>query len=219
MPVASLVQHRSTYHHGDLRRQLIRAGVRLCRQGGPEAVALRAVSREVGVAPNAVYAHFATLTDLQASVAREALETMGAFIADQWDDGELPQVARERALARLHAVGRGYILFAMEEPGLFRAAMQTNPQARGVDAVIADGQPNDAILPASQLRAALTELVAQGWVPATRVGDAASACWAVVHGLATLMLRSPQDYCEQRRDQTINTCIDVVTAGFRALKA
>ena len=41
------------YHHGNLREALLDAGVELARAEGPNAVLLRAASREVGVSHNA----------------------------------------------------------------------------------------------------------------------------------------------------------------------
>ncbi|MDQ6716487.1 MAG: TetR/AcrR family transcriptional regulator, partial [Actinomycetota bacterium] len=49
----------SRYHHGDLRRALVLAATSLARAGGPDAVVLREVTRQVGVSANAAYRHFA----------------------------------------------------------------------------------------------------------------------------------------------------------------
>ena len=60
------------YHHGDLRRALLEAGVALARAGGPEAVALRAATRAAGVSPNAAYRHFADRDALLSAVSLAA---------------------------------------------------------------------------------------------------------------------------------------------------
>ena len=57
------------YHHGNLRETLVAAGVELARTGGPDAVVLRAVSRQAGVSHNAAYRHFADHDELLAAVA------------------------------------------------------------------------------------------------------------------------------------------------------
>jgi len=54
-----VVPKRNTYRHGDLYRALLEAGTQMARVGGPTAVVLREVTRQVGVAPNAAYRHFA----------------------------------------------------------------------------------------------------------------------------------------------------------------
>ena len=50
---------RDTYRHGDLYRTLLEAAVELARKGGKEAIVLRKVTRQAGVATNAAYRHFA----------------------------------------------------------------------------------------------------------------------------------------------------------------
>ncbi|MEV0375923.1 helix-turn-helix domain-containing protein, partial [Streptomyces sp. NPDC050636] len=64
---------RDTYRHGDLRNALIKAGLDLAREGGPEAVVLRAVTRQAGVVPNAAYRHFADRGALLHAVSQAAM--------------------------------------------------------------------------------------------------------------------------------------------------
>ena len=49
----------STYRHGDLYCALLESAVQLASKGGADAVILREVTRQAGVAPNAAYRHFA----------------------------------------------------------------------------------------------------------------------------------------------------------------
>ena len=52
------ITKRSTYRHGDLHRTLLEAAIELARKGGKDAIVLREVTRQAGVAPNAAYRHF-----------------------------------------------------------------------------------------------------------------------------------------------------------------
>ena len=81
---------RRAYHHGDLRRALLDAGVALARAGGPEAVVLRAATRAAGVAPNAAYRHFADRDALLGAVSLHAQAQVAAAM-----EHELAQVAGE----------------------------------------------------------------------------------------------------------------------------
>ncbi|MFF4603615.1 TetR/AcrR family transcriptional regulator [Streptomyces sp. NPDC001339] len=74
-----------TPHHGDLRAALVAAGAELARKGGPDAIVLREITRNVGVAPNAVYAHFATLAELKIAVSQHALRDMAAAMSAEAD--------------------------------------------------------------------------------------------------------------------------------------
>ena len=61
------------YHHGNLRETLVDAGMELARTGGPNAVVLRAVSRQADVSHNAAYRHFADHEDLLAAVSARCM--------------------------------------------------------------------------------------------------------------------------------------------------
>ena len=60
---------RKTYHHGDLRRQLIAAAERIIVERGVEGFTLREVARRVGVSPAAPSHHFKDAKGLLTEVA------------------------------------------------------------------------------------------------------------------------------------------------------
>src|SRR5215212_3301441 len=59
------------YHHGDLRQALVDAAIELLREGGVDALTLRAAARRAGVSQAAPYRHFADHADLLAAVAAD----------------------------------------------------------------------------------------------------------------------------------------------------
>ena len=83
---------------------------------------LREATQMVGVVPNAAYRHFADRDELLATVSTAAMRELAARMA--------AGVARVRgkhgdagaARRRLRAIGRAYLEFAREEPGLFTTA-------------------------------------------------------------------------------------------------
>ncbi|MFF9002872.1 TetR/AcrR family transcriptional regulator [Streptomyces achromogenes] len=180
---------RDTYRHGDLRNALIAAGIELARQGGPEAVVLRAVTREAGVVPNAAYRHFADRGALlravsQAAMAQVALtmEAEQAALPEEKD----PAVA---ARARFRAVGTGYLRFAQEEPGLFRTAFHVPGDMTHAAADTSAGATGQT--PFELLGAALDELVEAGLLAEDRRPGAEFLAWSAVHGLAVLVIDGP----------------------------
>src|ERR1700742_789184 len=60
------------YHHGDLRRVLIDAALRLAEEGGPGAVSVREAARRAGGSPGAPFRHFPSRDALMVAVAEEA---------------------------------------------------------------------------------------------------------------------------------------------------
>ncbi|GCD40451.1 TetR/AcrR family transcriptional regulator [Streptomyces paromomycinus] len=209
---------RSSYHHGDLRAALVAAGEELARKGGPGAIVLREVTRTVGVAPNAVYAHFATLAELKIAVSRHALRAMAAAMSVHL--GQVPEPADPREAAKVHLreVGRAYVLFALAEPGLFRAAMDDNPASGCVpgegDRGRGDRASDEPSGPATLLIAALDRLTRAGCLPAEETDAAVMACWATVHGLATLLLNLLPTSSRAEREAAIEAGLHYLLQGL-----
>ena len=170
----------STYHHGNLREELVRTAVGLAREKGESGVVLRAVARQAGVSHNAAYRHFADRDELLAEVAGEAFAGLSAAMARRVStvEGATPQ---ERARAALREIGRAYVEYALAEPGLFTCAFASH-ELKGE---MADADPY------TQLGQALDRLVEVGAMDPARRPGAETVCWSAVHGFAVLNLDGP----------------------------
>ena len=173
---------------GAVRDGLVAAGLELARSGGPDAVVLREATQMVGVVPNAAYRHFADRDELLAAVCTAAMREFAARMA--------AAVARVRgkygnaaaARRRLGAIGRAYLEFARDEPGLFATAFAV-PRQHPYDAP--GGGPGPDPLPLDQLRAVLDELAGAGVLDRRRRAGLEYPIWATVHGLAVLTGHGP----------------------------
>ncbi|MEP6479265.1 MAG: TetR/AcrR family transcriptional regulator [Rhodoglobus sp.] len=204
---------RETYRHGDLRQALVEAGLDMAREGGPDAVVLREATRRAGVSPNAAYRHFADRRALLVAVSN----TAQSAVADaMWrgysavdESGDPAAVAK----ARLRGVGLGYIRFAREQPGLFRAAI-------GVpDDLANSGSPAKAgvngLTSFQILGRVLDELVVAGAMPADRRPNAELFAWSAVHGLGMLVIDGPlRGLTDQMIDGASERLIDMVERGL-----
>jgi len=103
------------YHHGDLRRALVSAGLDLAAERRLEDFSLREVARRAGVSTAAPYWHFADRDALLAAVGAECaarwLQAMREAVKD------LPL---DDSLRRLQATGIAHVRFAVENPAHFR---------------------------------------------------------------------------------------------------
>lgn len=213
---------RTTYHHGDLRAALVTAGIGLARAGGPQAVVLREVTRIVGVAPNSAYGHFKTLAALRSAVTVQAQSEMGEAMGRHLDAvaATAPADPREAARVYLREVGRSYVRFALDEPGLFRTAMGGSPAGLRIP-----GTPEDIRIagdrrePDSFLLRALIRLIETGDLRRADLGRAVVAHWATVHGLSTMFLDLLAPLSAAERDTMIDDALDVLIDGFSARKA
>lgn len=111
------------YHHGDLRRSLVEATVRLVAEHGVDGFTLRAAAKLAGVSDGAPYHHFADKEALLAAVAEESFvllcDEMNAAAAMQ--SGDLGAKSRAMCVA--------YVLFAARNPARFR--IMWSPSGRG----------------------------------------------------------------------------------------
>ena len=115
---------------------------------------------------------------------------MAGAIEAEWD--AVPSGLSDAAAAahaHLAAVGRGYLGFARDHPGLFRAAFTVPSDLEtALDAAKAGPGGRTSF---QLLATALDELVAVGALPAERRPGAEFSAWSAVHGLAMLVLEGP----------------------------
>lgn len=148
---------------------------RLLEEGGDgdgAGVGLREVARAAGVSAAAPYRHFASREALLAAVAVRGFQALASALTAAGEAADIDQGDR------LAALGRCYVRFALDHPGLFRLMFGGTLRHDDHPDLAAAGPP--AFAP---LQAAVTAEVA-GADPR----GAAIAAWALVHGLAHLLL-------------------------------
>jgi AcrR family transcriptional regulator len=177
-PTRDRGERRRRYHHGDLRRALLHAALALLEERGTAGLTVRAAARRVGVTHTAVYRHFPTKEALLAAVAEEGFGSLGRALRRSM------AAAGRDPVARFLAIGVAYVRFASERTPSFR--LMLGPEA-----------PNKADYPALQAAARatfaiLTEATAQCQAAhRMRAGDPtrlATAAWATMHGIASLVV-------------------------------
>jgi AcrR family transcriptional regulator len=149
---------------------------------GLAALSLRGVARAAKVSPAAPYHHFADKQALLNAVVAQGFDALKAAM-----DKRVAKATN--ADERLDASGVGYVVFALENPALFRLmfgggekessttapVMEARDRAYGVlQAVVAKSSPDGVAHPFVCLR-----------------------LWALVHGIATLILErcvKPADF-------------------------
>jgi AcrR family transcriptional regulator len=158
---------KRSYHHGDLEAALLRSAGKILEKEGVEALSLRAVARRAGVSHNAPYRHFAQREALLAALAVEGFQRLGAA---------------QRAAAEkggLRGMGEAYVRFALEQPQRLRLMY-------GGQISIARHERLREV--ARKTFAALSGALAARVPEAQGARDASIAAWALVHGLALLLM-------------------------------
>ena len=160
----------------DVRAALVNAAERLLEAEGPDALAVRRIALEAGVAPMGVYNHFGSKQGIVDELFQRGFDTLRDTFAD---------IDRTDARA------------ALVESGLqYRALALRRPRTYGVmfDRAVADYEPSPAAREHAQ--ASFAELVAlvqhgmdEGVIRADDATDAAQQMWSACHGAVSLELR------------------------------
>ena len=73
-----MTKSSKSYHHGNLKQELIHCACRLCEENGYETLSMRSIAKESGVSQTAPYRHFDTKESLYACVAMEGFKKLSA---------------------------------------------------------------------------------------------------------------------------------------------
>lgn len=207
-----VMTRRDAYHHGDLRNGLAAAAAQLAEHGGPDAVTIRAAARLAGVTPTAAYRHFAGRQDLLWAAKLHSLAAIGEAMRKRLADVPTEPGGAGAALARMEAIGRGYVGFALSQPGLFRTAFSRD--------AIKPPDYDDPNGPHAMLVRAIDDLITHDFVPEDLRHGAESSAWSLVHGLALLLLDGPlAKLSEAERQGVVDQTMSAFLASFWAARA
>jgi AcrR family transcriptional regulator len=167
---------RTSYHHGDLRAQLIAAVRDLVEIHGPDGFSVAEAARRAGVSSAAPYKHFKDRPELLRAVASEGMDVLQRDMTDatsRYPHGSVEVVA---------AIGQSYVDFARRWPGVFRLVFG-----------LTEGHDEDAELQGKGLSCFAVVLQAVAAVLRMKREDAevqarAYILWSCVHGHAFLTI-------------------------------
>jgi AcrR family transcriptional regulator len=163
---------------GDPERALIDAAVAIVAEGGLAEVNLPDLEMRAGLAKEAAAAHFATKQALLAAAAVEGFRILREeFVEALKTRGEDP-------LDRWEAIGIAYVRFAVRHPGYFRIMYDSNLSSHETFPAL-DKAARDAF---HVLIEAVAASQAAKRVPHGEARDLAFISWAMMHGVADLLL-------------------------------
>lgn len=172
---------KPTYHHGDLRAQLIAAVRDLIEVHGPDGFSVAEAARRAGVSSAAPYKHFRDRPELLRAVAAEGMDRLRAAMeaaAARHPPGSLEAVA---------AIGQAYVDFARSGPGVFRLVFSLTEGHEDAPELAAKGAACfGVVLGAVAVRMGLA-------VQDARVLGRAYILWTAVHGHSFLTIDHKTD--------------------------
>jgi len=111
----------NTYHHGDLRDALVQAALRAAEFGGPEAISIKALAKELGVSQPAPYRHFPDRDALLQAVTAEAFRQFNAIMRAAVD--------KPSKRSKLSRFAQAALEFGLKRNGIYRLMFASRTMA------------------------------------------------------------------------------------------
>jgi AcrR family transcriptional regulator len=170
MPTQLARKPRNAYHHGDLRDALIKAALREAEQGGPEAISIKALAKELGVSQPAPYRHFADREALLAAATAEAFRQFTAMLREA--------MAKPSKQSKLSRLAQATLDFGLRRNGVYRLMFAS----RTVSCAMKGSDLHDAVSETFLLVLEALEAPAIGYLRERH----ALKIWAALHGVVML---------------------------------
>ncbi|MFI1605990.1 TetR/AcrR family transcriptional regulator [Streptomyces griseofuscus] len=204
---------------GALKEEILAAAARLLAESGrEEALSLRAVAREVGIAAPSIYLHFKDRSELVATVTRRAYEKLVAELREARDGGtphsthspHAPHTpcAPHTPRTALRAMAHRYCTFALENPRIFRLMF-------GVERIVGPREDSPRH-PVRLVLGAWEEALAA--LPGDRSGQVGTGqdallLWSALHGIVTIAMALPYEVDRRGLIQRADDLLDRIVAG------
>jgi len=111
----------NTYHHGDLRDALVHAALREAELGGPEAISIKALAKQLGVSQPAPYRHFADREALLAAATAEAFRQFSAVLREA--------IRKPSKRSKLSRLAQATLAFGLRRNGIYRLMFASRTMA------------------------------------------------------------------------------------------
>ena len=175
-----------SYHHTDLKSELIREGLRILDAEGYDGLTLRKVAKACHVSQTAPYRHFTNKDELIGAITLQAMQLFNQALQGAVDSYP------DDAAMQLKVMGVAYIRFFRDNPEylrlLFFSRIREKVDQKALEAwdnVYHDNYRDNH--PYNTLYQAVARYKASNPGEKMTQDELALLCWGVVHGLATLL--------------------------------
>ncbi|MBR0599809.1 TetR/AcrR family transcriptional regulator [Sinanaerobacter chloroacetimidivorans] len=179
----------ASYHHGNLKNELIEAGIQLINQDGAENFSLRKVAMKCKVSHAAPYKHFKNKEQL--------LSEMKNFVISKFMDNLEAVVPSHESSSILVDLGIAYIGFFIDNPQYFYFLF--SQEVFDLKITVTDGGLTHSDFgPFELFRKTAEEYMTKVELNQSSFSRNIITMWAAVHGLASIFATKHVEYSGDR---------------------
>lgn len=190
---------KQSYHHEDLKTELIEKGLLILNKEGFEGFSLRKVAQACGVSQTAPYRHFKDKDSLIAAISIKAISEFNMSL-------ESAETFEGSPSEQLHEMGISYVHFFVRNPEYLKLLFFSNIQDYAGKDVCVDIS-RTAGDPFSTFQNAVRRYKESAPNETRSIEELTLYCWALVHGIAVLIV-SGQMPCE-------GDCLEIADSVIR----
>ncbi|EPG72439.1 WHG domain protein [Leptospira fainei serovar Hurstbridge str. BUT 6] len=168
---------KNSYHHGDLKRALLDASIRILKEEGYKALSLRKAAMLAGVSQSAPYRHYNDLESLYADIAEEGFKLLSER------QRKIQSKYRTNPLLLFREAGVSYVEFALEHQDLFRIMYGNQIESHLKYESLVRMEDDSFRIIVEIIQACETA----GIIKTPSIEKSAIAAWTMVHGIAVLL--------------------------------
>ena len=165
------------YHHGDLRTQLIKSGLRMIQEDGIGKLSLRKLAQLCNVSEAAPYSHFKNKETLLTAIQDYVTEQLLNCLKNAYE-----QSANVDSPEAIYNMGKAYVLFFIEFPEYY-SFLFTQPCLK-ID--LSGNSEADDFEPFRYYKEKAYSVYRSVGMSEDRIKYGVIAMWAKVHGLASI---------------------------------
>lgn len=192
------LSQKSNYHHGNVREELLNAGLVHLENNDAESLSFREMARQIGVSANAVYRHFESKDSFLVALAAKGFQRL------QEEQSQTLQYANSQPEA-LKLFGLAYINFARNNRNLF--ALMFNPDFQKNEAIELKEAVDSTYTQLQRLTASILGLSEDD----AQVEVLAMLSCSLVHGLSHLLLEGRLAESEEKANNLVLLIMNYAT--------
>ena len=184
----NMEKSKKSYHHGNLREELIEKGIEMINEAGEEKLSLRKVAKMCGVSNAAPYTYFKKKSDLLYAMS----DYIWGILAVELDRTRKKYENQEDLLVKL---GKTYVMFFCENHKYYHFMISRKNMKIDLFSKFSKIENNNEKA-FSILKIEAIKILEKMGVPNQAMQDKIIAMWALVQGLVTIMIMNDITYSE-----------------------